>query len=210
MYKIYINNKPFNLCLLSDHNSALSADEQHLIARYSGQPRTLLNYVDLLEKNKRVEEVTLLHEDVEDLWQHFARYFTLIEAAGGIVYGSSQRVLLIYRMGFWDLPKGKIEKGESAAAAAIREVEEETGLKQLTLEELACQTYHTYRTKNKQRMLKLTHWYRMHTEEHQLIPQAEEQIEKAEWVDLETFLQQDPIIYHSIRAVLEQELQLKI
>ncbi|HMQ46113.1 MAG TPA: NUDIX hydrolase [Saprospiraceae bacterium] len=210
MYKIYTNNKPFNLCQSSDQMQTLSADEKHLIARYTGQPRTLLNYIDLLEKNKRVEEVTLLSDDVETLLYDFARNYTLIEAAGGIVYGPNQQVLLIYRMGYWDLPKGKIEPGESAEEAAIREVEEETGLTHLTVEDLACQTYHTYRTKSKQRILKLTHWFRMHAAGGILVPQTEEQIEKAEWVDLETFLQKEPTIYNSIKAVLEHELQLKI
>ena len=60
---------------------------------------------------------------------------TMIEAAGGVVWrrGSkgSLKVLLVHRPRYddWSLPKGKLDPGESHRGAALREVEEETGLR---------------------------------------------------------------------------------
>ncbi len=91
---------------------------------------------------------------------------------------------MIFRRGFWDLPKGKIDEGESIAEAAIREVEEEAGISRITLGPFFYTTYHTYREKDQKRVLKVTDWYLMSAPEQALIPEAEEDIEKAEWVDL--------------------------
>ncbi len=110
-------------------------------------------------------------------------------AAGGVVYrvdpDSNQKlVLLIYRNGYWDLPKGKLEKGESIPMCAVREVAEETGSDlPMIISELG-KTYHEYQEKKKT-IGKTTYWYSMiYPFAQELIPQKSEGIEKIEWVEL--------------------------
>ena len=112
-----------------------------------------------------------------------------IEAAGGVVYrlqGSRVDVLLIYRNGFWDIPKGKREEGESIELCAIREVSEEVGVEPPIIESDLGITKHQYEQKGKL-FDKTTYWYTMvlSQEVASFTPQLEEGIEKVEWVALE-------------------------
>ncbi len=105
----------------------------------------------------------------------------LIEAAGGLVQSEKDTYLFIYRHDKWDLPKGKIEKGEEVKVAAVREVEEECGIKVGSLEEKICKTYHAYILKGEV-VLKKTHWYKMRCKDQpKLKPQKEEGITDARW-----------------------------
>ena len=110
--------------------------------------------------------------------------------------------MVIFRRDFWDLPKGKIDKGETPEQAAVREVQEETGLVQVDLGNHIIDTFHTYTHKDK-RILKKTYWYAMKTAETKLTPQSSEDIEQAEWVKLAEFLAKSPTIYGSILNVLK-------
>ncbi|AYD47167.1 MAG TPA: NUDIX domain-containing protein [Arachidicoccus soli] len=109
----------------------------------------------------------------------------VIIAAGGLVTNESGYLLMIFRRGFWDLPKGKLDEGESIEQCAIREVEEETGLSNIDLGKLIGITFHDYFDKwTNQNVTKETHWFEMHVSNNQqLIPQTEEDIEKIEWVN---------------------------
>ena len=122
----------------------------------------------------------LYHSDIEFLWQEFKNKFKIIKAAGGVVYNKNNEMLFIYRLDKWDLPKGKVEKGESIPETAIREVQEECGLTNISLEELIGKTYHIY-TYKKNEILKISYWYKMYSDENELIPQLEEDITKVEW-----------------------------
>lgn len=118
--------------------------------------------------------------DVEFAWQSFKQNFTVIEAAGGLVI-KNQEILFIYRNGKWDLPKGKLENNESISVCALREVEEECGISQLTIVKQLPITYHSYRQAGKN-ILKITYWFLMGcTDESSLIPQTQEGIELVEW-----------------------------
>ena len=114
---------------------------------------------------------------------------TKIIAAGGIVFNESNDVLLIYRRGFWDLPKGKLDDGESIETCAQREVCEETGISfsNLSIKDFAGITYHEYFDKYLQNdVLKETHWFYMQLSgDNPLIPQTEEDIEEIRWVALQ-------------------------
>ena len=117
-----------------------------------------------------------------------------IIAAGGLVTNSKAELLMIFRRGFWDLPKGKLDKGETIEACAIREVQEETGIKSLELEKFTGITLHEYFDKYlKEKVIKETHWYAMKAAEGEtLIPQTEEDIEEIKWVnrnELERYLE---------------------
>jgi len=128
------------------------------------------------------EETIIIKDDTD--FQHFAEKYTYIHAAGGIVQNIHHNILLIYRLNYWDLPKGKVEPGEHYDETALREVQEETGLSDLTILATLPSTFHTYHLNDKH-ILKETHWYSMKSNSQNLTPQLEEDITKAEWVDIE-------------------------
>ncbi len=122
-------------------------------------------------------------KDWEMAFAQFSRQFKILEAAGGIVYNDKNQILFIYRLGKWDLPKGKIEDGESPLRAAEREVCEETGVCEIkTKPLLPFITYHTY-LHREEHYLKKTYWYTMSSlQTHLLKPQVEENITAVKWL----------------------------
>jgi ADP-ribose pyrophosphatase YjhB (NUDIX family) len=127
----------------------------------------------------------LVCNNLNNCWKQFKSYFKIQKAAGGKVLNVNNEVLFIYRFQKWDLPKGKINKGEKKQECAIREVEEECGIENLKIEKKLETTYHIFERKNKT-ILKVTYWYLMKTDfEGQLIPQTEEDIEKVVFKNLE-------------------------
>ena len=115
------------------------------------------------------------------LWQDFKKKFKIIEASGGIVKNKEDEVLFIYRNDKWDLPKGKIESGETRIEAALREVAEECGFDKLESGEFIATTYHLY-SENNQEILKVSFWYDMFSDQTDLAPQLEEGITALKWV----------------------------
>lgn len=113
---------------------------------------------------------------VKSVFQDFKR----IKAGGGIVENDKGKLLMIYRNGFWDFPKGKLESKESIKECAVREVEEECGVK-VKIKKSLCKTKHTY-VGSKKRILKTTYWYSMKLlDDSKMAPQTKERIEKVEW-----------------------------
>ncbi|MCW3113781.1 MAG: hypothetical protein JWR18_2177 [Segetibacter sp.] len=105
-----------------------------------------------------------------------------IVAAGGIVSNEENKILFQFRRGKWDLPKGKLEEGETIEDCAVREVEEETGLQNIQLGELLGVTNHFYKENGKD-LEKETHWFTMSVSGDQaLVPQLEEDITELKWV----------------------------
>lgn len=202
MYKIYIHQTPLYLCSREELSQRPPADERHMIARYPGKPKLLLSYADMLEKSSRFDAVTLYAENGDQLVKDFFSNYKLIEAAGGLVFNEAGEVLAIYRLDSWDLPKGKIEKGESPKAAALREVEEETAVRELQLGSPLTNTYHTYRHPKHGRVLKRTYWFRMNAPKQPLLPQTEENIEIAQWIAPDELLSTDRELYGNIRDLL--------
>lgn len=144
----------------------------------------------------------LIDPDLEKLKKAFFRHFTQVTAAGGVVRNKAGEYLLIHRRGQWDLPKGKLDAGESIESCAVREVEEETGLRNVKiLEPLTC-TYHTYNEFGKH-ILKDTHWYLMEaTATESTTPQTEEDITEVRWVAASDLHPYFAATYPSIRDVL--------
>lgn len=128
----------------------------------------------------------------------------IIKAAGGLVINERDELLMIYRKGHWDLPKGKLDEGETLEACAVREVEEETGLQNVQLKKLIGSTNHEY-VENNTSINKETHWYLMQVSgEQQLIPQVEEDITNIRWIhfnDLDIYLNNS---YDNIRYIVNQ------
>ena len=114
-------------------------------------------------------------------WDAFRADYKFVLAAGGVVNDEQGRLLVIRRLGKWDLPKGKVDEGEGIEAAAIREVQEECGLDRLTMIKPMPSTWHTYERKGKQH-LKRTDWFLMRgSSAERLVPQYEEDIEEVKW-----------------------------
>ena len=122
------------------------------------------------------------HHNSNELKEAFRACFKLIEAGGGLVFNREGHFLIIRRNGIWDLPKGKLERGEDFETAALREVEEETGLKDLDAVQLIVSTYHTYQLAGK-RILKETRWYEMfYSGNRQPVLEANEGITESRWI----------------------------
>lgn len=179
--KIYFNDKPLFLCDAVEeiiepyvhHDDAVFIDEldAHTV-------KTMLHEM----QQEKVHAGVFLHPDLEELKKAFFKKFVMIQAAGGLVENENGEWLLIYRRGKWDLPKGKLDKGEKLDACAVREVEEETGLKKVKLLQPLCVTWHTYYEGTKF-ILKESHWYKMKVSGSQtLVPQTEEDILEVKWV----------------------------
>lgn len=137
----------------------------------------------------------------DERFADFCAPFLEIPAGGGLVCNREGRYLLICRHGIWDLPKGKQEPDETIETCALREVEEETGLKNLVLGEKICVTHHTYEVFG-EKCLKHTHWFRMYDEaEESPVPQEEEDITRVVWVEKERLPEYLEGTYPSIREV---------
>ena len=137
----------------------------------------------------------------------FNSLFTPLKAAGGMVRNPEGKLLFIKRLGFWDLPKGKIEENESPEEAAIREVEEETGVSGLQIIRSLKPTFHIYTDKRERCILKETSWFEMQSAGIQVpVPQLEESITSAEWFDRAQVKAALPGTYASLRALIEDFL----
>ena len=136
----------------------------------------------------------------EQDWTLFVENFKIIHAAGGIVNNENDDILMIFRYGCWDFPKGKVEEGEDWETAAVREVEEETGLHDIILQNPLPNTYHTYILHDTP-ILKITHWYAMRAPEQSLVPQTEEDISQAVWVPREEVAERLSDSYLSLRGL---------
>lgn len=207
MYKVYVNGVPVFLGTPeSVGNLGLLPAKDVFTAPYLGKKKQIRQYLDLLDKNKTVRKVALYAENAAVLWADFCACFAVLEAAGGFVTDPDGRLLVFFRRGSWDMPKGKIDPGETPEQAALREVEEETGLKALTLGPLLTHTWHTY-TLNGERILKRTWWYRIRSAGTQVTPQTEEDIVEIRWVDPAAWLASGPVVYDSIRDVIQLGIQ---
>jgi ADP-ribose pyrophosphatase YjhB (NUDIX family) len=198
--KIFVNEKPI---YLADHNNN---NLQHKINEgfifYDNN--TNLNYLDIVEQlsHSHVTGIVILQKNAQQLLDEFKAAFKIIEAGGGVVQNEAGEILFIYRLNKWDLPKGKLEKGETIEICAQREVEEETGVTNLTLKNKIGKTYHIYQEKEKQ-ILKISHWYHFTCPSHQnTTAQTEENITEVKWIAIKNI--QEPLenTYNNIREIL--------
>ncbi len=178
MYNVYINERLLSLASMHD---PLGSAEMVLKLR-GDEPRASLEaLVDSFEKNEKTNSLVLQSADIDKSWRDFKSLYTVMEAAGGVVINENHQLLMIFRNGKWDLPKGKIEAGEEADAAAMREVFEECGVGMLKLSKQIETTFHTYPYKD-MKVLKKTYWFLMSTTDRTTpVPQYEEGILDVQW-----------------------------
>lgn len=129
-----------------------------------------------------------------------------IIAAGGLVFNDNAELLMIFRRGKWDLPKGKLDEGETIEQCAVREVQEETGLHSITLDSFLGITHHEYfEPRINSDVFKETHWFKMHaTGTQNLTPQTEEDIEQIEWVDKKDIMEKLQNTYPNIIDIINK------
>ena len=201
MYKVFVNEKKLSLTQLPE------LKVKHI--KFDGA-HSLEMALDFLE-NTALEAVNIYGKPMEEVWVKFKSLFREIEASGGIVYNQKNEILFIHRLGKWDLPKGKLEKGESIEENALREVEEETGLKNLILDQFINQTYHVYTERNGKKILKKTNWFKMfYNGSETPVPQTEEGIKEASWKNKAEIKKEVlPKTFQNIRLILEDAQKLE-
>ena len=195
MYKVFFNQKPI---FLSTELVPQTDRTPVMFIKFS----TPENIVKAL-KSKKTECLFLYHQKEDKLWMHFLRHFPIVEAAGGLVRHEDGRFLFIHRNDKWDLPKGRIEKNEPIRIAAVREVEEETGVDGLEIVKPLIETFHVFNRNGKYK-LKKTFWFEMKTASTvTLIPQLNEGIEQAVWVFEKEIPHKFENAYENIKQVYE-------
>ncbi|MDO9275452.1 MAG: NUDIX domain-containing protein [Lutibacter sp.] len=169
MYKVFVNDCP--IILTDNKKNTIKCNLVHF------ETIQVDEIVAQIFQNK-LTGITLFCENLEESWKMFQACFKSQKAAGGKVVNLNNEVLFIYRYNKWDLPKGKLEKGESISECAVREVEEECGVENLQIKTPLETTYHIYKEKGNV-ILKTTYWFLMHTDfVGELSPQLEEGIDQ--------------------------------
>jgi 8-oxo-dGTP pyrophosphatase MutT (NUDIX family) len=156
MYKVFYNNR---VVYLREQDPKLASLPGRLVERYEDRAKLKL-LLDDFSENKQVSELYIYHPDLDELGKAFTSNFKSVKAGGGLVFNGEGEFFVMMRNGMWDLPKGKMEKGEDFETTALREVEEETGLTGLEPLGLLLSTFHTY-PHNRRMVLKETRWFEM-------------------------------------------------
>lgn len=153
-YEVFFNRRP--VIITSDPNEGKDAS---LYFRFTGR-KELLKILRLFERYEDIPSLTVFHPNFKDLRKALKSCFRIIKAAGGLVKNQQGEILFILRNGIWDLPKGKLERGETYQEGALREVSEECGIRGLFNAQRLTTTFHVYRLNGKP-VLKKTIWFNM-------------------------------------------------
>ena len=199
MVKVFFLNKTIYLTSnLMDYQQK----KDTVLVRIHSLDELQMMHDELVNKNQFIE-VYFYYENEKLLLSNFSLSYKIIEAAGGLVKNNKGEYLFIFRNGKWDLPKGKIEKGEGVKTAAIREVEEECGISKLKIVKELESTYHIYHLEEKA-ILKRTYWFEMMCEDDsKLVPQIEEGITEVKWISKKDLQQVNDNTYESIKEVMK-------
>jgi 8-oxo-dGTP pyrophosphatase MutT (NUDIX family) len=209
--KIYFNDKPLFLTdgMTDEIQGYAHHDDAILIDEFS---HPAVNAMIHEMRREKVHAGIFVHSDLATLKKAFWKKFNLVQAGGGLVNNEAQAWLFMFRRGKWDLPKGKLDAGETLEQCAVREVGEETGLSAVHLDSPLLITWHTY-DENGKHILKETHWYRMSVSGDQAaIPvpdqriakfQADEAITWIIWADKERIAELTKNTFPSIIDVLK-------
>ena len=199
MYKVFINDLAVEFILTNTFSQGIENEiiESVLAADISSE------YIERLVAHYG-KELKVVTDNVELAWENFCKSYAYVPAAGGVVFTPEKEILVIFRNGKWDLPKGKIEEGEEITEAALREVAEECGVKSHRIGRELKSTWHTYDTYGP-KCLKRTYWFVMQIDNKEdVVPQAEEGIESVEWLHVSKLNKVLSNTYNSIQSVLEE------
>ena len=196
MYKVFANRLPI---VLTSKVKYLSNENTFLLSS--------LEIDEILKKLRKHKKIYLFFPKKKDLIKEFKSKIKTIYASGGIVKNKKSEVLFIFRRGKWDLPKGKADKGESKKQTALREVGEETGVKELVISKFFRTSFHIVRS-NKKYYLKETTWYLMNSNyEGDLIPQIDEGIKSVKWKNLKQVKKIKERTFKNISIILDDYLK---
>ena len=203
-YTVFLNERTVLIC--KDSNIPESRPN-NISLEYKDKASLVRAYTDFYSNEECVNLTINTGNKFAEACKFFNAMFTRIEAAGGIVRNQKEEYLFIKRLGVWDLPKGKLHKKESVQDGALREVMEETGLKNLLITRQLTSTFHIYTDRKGREILKETYWFEMTClEDQELGPQLEEDITEVKWIGtghLNIPLQNT---YASLRQLLESYL----
>jgi len=170
---------------------------------FAEDKNSLCSFVQNWIDNENRHDTLVYGYDNEKMFQHLKNQFKYVEAAGGVVRNTEKKLLFIRRWNIWDLPKGKLDKGEEIEHCALREVEEETGVSGLHINGTLPPSFHFYFFKEKL-ILKKTFWFLMDTSyAGALKPQLEEDISEVSWLDAGQCRKAFSKTYRSLRDTLE-------
>ena len=193
MQKIFVGNKPIILTTQVEKET----DFKNLLI----DSVSIEKILSVLKKDK-YKSVHLIGSDLDNLLKTFLKFLPNVIAGGGKVLNASERILFIFRNGKWDLPKGKAESNETIDKTALREVEEETGVKGLSITKPLEITYHIFK-RNNQYQIKKTYWFEMFSEyEGDLKPQLNEGITKVKWIGPKKLKKVKKNIYANIESLI--------
>jgi ADP-ribose pyrophosphatase YjhB (NUDIX family) len=202
--KIYFGDKPLFLAddITDEIEPYIHHDDAVFIDDFSNPGvNTMLHEM----KVEKVHAGIYYHKNLEQLKKAIWKKFKILQTAGGLIRNENNEILLIFRRGKWDLPKGKRDDGETLEQCAIREVFEETHLKNVIIQKPLVTTYHSYE-ENGKHILKENYWYKMlSTGVQSLQPQAEEDITEVKWVAPADIPQYGPKAFPSIRDVFKAD-----
>lgn len=194
MYQIFVNDKPIILTTKVEKEAGF---KNFILSTVNiGKVIKVLN-------SSPLKEVRLIGKKEGKLLKKFLKLLPNVVAGGGKVYNDNGDILFIYRNDKWDLPKGKTEGNETIETTAIREVEEETGVKGLEITKPLQTTYHIFKRSGRHR-IKVTYWFEMKTSFNgKLYPQENEGITKVEWLSPEESLKALDNSYANIRSLVK-------
>ncbi len=201
MIKIYANEKP--ILLTNILTEELVEQSKKLDTLVINQPKIEVENILSQLQNDKINRCIIVGKNFTSLKKDFFSQFENIEAAGGIVQNERKEILFIFRRQKWDLPKGKLEDGESKETCAEREIEEETGIKNLILKRKVGTTYHIY-VEQQIKILKSSHWffYTTISSLQKLTPQMEEDIAEVKWIATEKIKLPMGNTYANIREIM--------
>jgi 8-oxo-(d)GTP phosphatase len=219
--KLFLNDKSVNVIQYTtslpvyEYDTVVGCEEEILSVKLVGKvlikqatARQLERLIQIMElkRLKKLVSITFAVDDYEFMVEFIKDQFKVIRASGGVVR-KQEKILLIFRLGKWDLPKGKLKKKEESIKCAKREVEEECSIK-VDVKEKICSTWHAYVRKGK-RILKRTDWFEMVClDDSNMQPQIAEFIEEVKWMNHKDVIRSIRNSYASIREVADEYYRL--
>lgn len=197
---VYLGTK--QICFLHNGNPLPLEENKFAIVSPANTEKDIKKDFNWFVKQKKCSTLIFHSTNITLAQKNFLKGFKIIEAGGGFIT-CKEGALFIYRNKKWDLPKGKIDKGETHKKAAIRECEEECAIQNLSIKKQLPETYHIYKLKGKH-VIKKTYWFQMSTKAGQkLKPQKEEGITRIKWFKQEEVAKPLKNTFPSIKDVLK-------